>query len=56
MDEMLAEQTALERAPPKSALQLLKDKDIRWQLGSISVIVCCSVLSGISVVMTQARF
>lgn len=56
MDEMLAEQMALERAPLKSALQLLNDKDMRWQLASISVIVCCSVLSGIPVVMTQARF
>lgn len=53
---MLAEQAALERAPLKSALQLLKDKDLRWQLVSISVIVCCGVLSGISAVMTQARF
>lgn len=52
MDEMLAEQAALERAPPKSALQLLKSKDVRWQLVSISVIVCCNGLSGISAVTT----
>uniref|UniRef100_H3D0N7 Solute carrier family 2, facilitated glucose transporter member 5 n=1 Tax=Tetraodon nigroviridis TaxID=99883 RepID=H3D0N7_TETNG len=50
IDEMLAEHAALERAPPKSTLQFLKDQDVRWQLVSISVIVCCSVLSGISVV------
>lgn len=56
MDEMLAEQAALERAPPKSALQLLKDKDNRWQLASISVLVCCSVLSGITVVRRQLPF
>lgn len=53
---MLSEQAALERAPPKSALQLLKDKNVRWQLVSISVIVCCNGLSGVSAVTTKARF
>lgn len=53
---MLAEQAALERAPPKSLLQFLRSRDIRWQLVSISVIVCCCQLSGITVVTTQARF
>ncbi|XP_056887269.1 solute carrier family 2 member 9, like 1 [Takifugu flavidus] len=50
VDEMLNEQAALERAPPKSALQLLKDKNVRWQLVSISVIICCNGLSGISAI------
>lgn len=53
---MLSEQAALERAPPKSALQLLKDKNIRWQLVSISVIVCCNGLSGVSAVTMKTRF
>lgn len=56
MDEMLSEQAALERAPLKSALQLLKDKNVRWQLVSISVIVCCNGLSGVSAVTMKARF
>uniref|UniRef100_H2TBL4 Solute carrier family 2 member 9, like 1 n=1 Tax=Takifugu rubripes TaxID=31033 RepID=H2TBL4_TAKRU len=50
IDEMLNEQAALKRAPPKSALQLLKDKNVRWQLVSISVIICCNGLSGISAI------
>lgn len=56
MDEMLAEQAALKRAPLKSTLQFLKDKDIRWQLVSISVIVCCCQLSGITVVTNAGPF
>uniref|UniRef100_A0A3B4VI97 Solute carrier family 2, facilitated glucose transporter member 5 n=1 Tax=Seriola dumerili TaxID=41447 RepID=A0A3B4VI97_SERDU len=32
MDEMLAEQAAIEAAPPKSPLQLLRDRTVRWQL------------------------
>lgn len=53
---MLSEQAAHERAPPKSALQLLKDKNVRWQLVSMSVIICCNGLSGVSAVMMTARF
>lgn len=56
MDEMLVEQAALERAPPKSALQLLKDRDVCWQLVSISVIIFCNGLSGVSAVMMKAHF
>ncbi|KAF3689562.1 Solute carrier family 2, facilitated glucose transporter member 9 Glucose transporter type 9 [Channa argus] len=46
MEEMLAEQAAIEAAPPKSLLQLLRDRSVRWQLITISVICCCSQLSG----------
>lgn len=56
MEEMLSEQAALERAPPKSALQLLKDRNVRWQLLSMSVIVCCNGLSGVSAVTLTAHF
>uniref|UniRef100_A0A3P8RPX1 Solute carrier family 2 member 9, like 1 n=1 Tax=Amphiprion percula TaxID=161767 RepID=A0A3P8RPX1_AMPPE len=32
MDEMLIEQAAIEAAPPKNPLQLLRDRTVRWQL------------------------
>uniref|UniRef100_A0A672GLJ7 Solute carrier family 2, facilitated glucose transporter member 5 n=1 Tax=Salarias fasciatus TaxID=181472 RepID=A0A672GLJ7_SALFA len=32
MDEMLVEQAAIEAAPPKSPLQLLRDRTVWWQL------------------------
>nr|QCL11559.1 glucose transporter 9 [Lateolabrax maculatus] len=52
MDEMLAEQTAIEAAPPKSPLQLLMDRTARWQLITMSVIYFCNLLSGSSAINT----
>lgn len=56
MDEMLAEQTAIEAAPPKSPLQLLMDRTARWQLITMSVIYFCNLLSGSSAVRTETYF
>ncbi|KAM7423142.1 hypothetical protein PAMA_010930 [Pampus argenteus] len=50
MDEMLAEQAAIEAAPPKNTLQLLRDKTVRWQLITMSMIYCCNQLSGMSAI------
>lgn len=50
MDEMLAEQAANEAAPPKSPLQLLRDRTVRWQLMSMSIIYFCNQMSGMSAV------
>uniref|UniRef100_A0A8D3CHF5 Solute carrier family 2, facilitated glucose transporter member 5 n=1 Tax=Scophthalmus maximus TaxID=52904 RepID=A0A8D3CHF5_SCOMX len=50
MDEMLAEQSAMKAAPPKSPLQLLGDRSVRWQLISISLILYCNQLSGTSAI------
>lgn len=50
MDEMLAEQAAIEAAPPKSPLQLLGDRTVRWQLITMSMIYCCNQLSGMAAV------
>eukprot|EP00064_Thunnus_orientalis_P017708 superscaffoldBa00003834_g17794 len=52
MDEMLAEQEAIEAAPPKSILQLLRDRTVRWQLITMSLIYCCNQLSGMSAIST----
>ncbi|KAI3370350.1 hypothetical protein L3Q82_025126 [Scortum barcoo] len=52
MDEMLAEQAAIEEAPPKTPLQLLRDRTVRWQLITMSLIYCCNQLSGMSTVST----
>ncbi|XP_040015334.1 solute carrier family 2 member 9, like 1 [Xiphias gladius] len=52
MDEMLAEQAAIESAPPKSPLQLLGDRTVRWQLITMSLIYCCNQLSGMSAINT----
>uniref|UniRef100_A0A4W6D6C9 Solute carrier family 2, facilitated glucose transporter member 5 n=1 Tax=Lates calcarifer TaxID=8187 RepID=A0A4W6D6C9_LATCA len=48
MDEMLIEQAAIEAAPPKNPLQLLRDRTVRWQLITMSLIYCCNQLSGIT--------
>lgn len=53
MDEMLAEQVAIEAAPPKSPLQLLRDRTVRWQLISMSIIYSCNQLSGMSAVRME---
>lgn len=53
MNEMLAEQAAIEAAPPKSSLQLLRDRTVRWQLMSMSVIYFCNQLSGMSAVWME---
>ncbi|XP_035518265.1 solute carrier family 2 member 9, like 1 [Morone saxatilis] len=52
MDEMLAEQAAIESAPPKSPLQLIRDGTVRWQLITMSTIYCCNQLSGMSAIST----
>ncbi|CAB1428114.1 unnamed protein product [Pleuronectes platessa] len=52
MDEMLTEQAAIEAAPPKSSLQLLSDRTVRWQLISMSLIYTCNQLSGMSAIST----
>ncbi|XP_019942139.1 solute carrier family 2 member 9, like 1 [Paralichthys olivaceus] len=52
MDEMLTEQASIEAAPPKSLLQLLSDRTIRWQLISMSLIYSCNQLSGMSAINT----
>ncbi|XP_022057305.2 solute carrier family 2 member 9, like 1 [Acanthochromis polyacanthus] len=52
MDEMLIEQAAIEAAPPKNPLQLLRDRTVRWQLISMSTIYCCNQLSGMPVIST----
>ncbi|XP_011473386.2 solute carrier family 2, facilitated glucose transporter member 9 [Oryzias latipes] len=50
MDEMLMEQLASEAAPPKSFLQLIRDRTVRWQLITMSTIFCCNQLSGMSAI------
>ncbi|XP_070814257.1 solute carrier family 2 member 9, like 1 [Chaetodon trifascialis] len=52
MEEMLAEQAAFEAAPPTGALQLLRDKTIRWQLVTMWIVYISNQLSGMSVVST----
>ncbi|XP_038551574.1 solute carrier family 2 member 9, like 1 [Micropterus salmoides] len=52
MDEMLAEQAAIEAAPLKSPLQLLRDRTVRWQLITMSTIYCCNQLSGMPAIST----
>lgn len=52
MDEMLAEQAAIEAAPPKSPLQLLRDRAVRWQLITVFVIGFCNQLSGAAAIST----
>ncbi|XP_050930490.1 LOW QUALITY PROTEIN: solute carrier family 2 member 9, like 1 [Lates calcarifer] len=52
MDEMLIEQAAIEAAPPKNPLQLLRDRTVRWQLITMSLIYCCNQLSGMSAIST----
>lgn len=50
MNEMLAEQAALEAAAPKSPLQLVRDRTVWWQLISMSTIYFCNQMSGMSAV------
>ncbi|XP_041836743.1 solute carrier family 2 member 9, like 1 [Melanotaenia boesemani] len=52
MDEMLTEQLAIEAAPPKSPLQLLRDRTVRWQLITMLTIYGCNQLSGMPVIST----
>ncbi|XP_063767634.1 solute carrier family 2 member 9, like 1 isoform X2 [Eleginops maclovinus] len=52
MDEMLAEQAAIDAAPPKTPLQLLRDRTVRWQLLTISIIYFSNQLSGMSTIST----
>ncbi|KAM6927934.1 solute carrier family 2 member 9, like 1 [Xenentodon cancila] len=52
MDEMLTEQLAIEASSPKSALQLLRDRTVRWQLITMATIYICNQLSGMSAIST----
>ncbi|XP_033938913.1 solute carrier family 2 member 9, like 1 isoform X1 [Pseudochaenichthys georgianus] len=52
MDEMLAEQEAIDAAPPKTPLQLLRDRTIRWQLLTMFIIYLSNQLSGMSTINT----
>ncbi|KAM4740181.1 solute carrier family 2 member 9, like 1 [Anableps anableps] len=52
MEEMLIEHMVLEASPPKSPLQLLKDRTVRWQLITMFVIYCCNLMSGMSAIST----
>ncbi|XP_010774451.1 solute carrier family 2, facilitated glucose transporter member 9-like, partial [Notothenia coriiceps] len=52
MDEMLAEQAAIDAAPPKTPLQLLRDRTVRWQLLTMSIIFWSNQLSGKSAIST----
>ncbi|KAF3855941.1 hypothetical protein F7725_016664 [Dissostichus mawsoni] len=52
MDEMLAEQAAIDAAPPKTPLQLLRDRTVRWQLLTMSIICWSNQLSGMSTIST----
>lgn len=47
---MLVEQAAIEASPPKSPLQLLRDRAVRWQLVTLSIIYFCNQMSGMSAV------
>ncbi|KAF7648397.1 hypothetical protein LDENG_00157690, partial [Lucifuga dentata] len=50
IEEMVAEQAAIKVARPKSVLELLRDKSVRMQLVTISVISSCIQLSGMSAI------
>ncbi|XP_074474634.1 solute carrier family 2, facilitated glucose transporter member 9-like [Sebastes fasciatus] len=52
MDEMLAEQVAIEAAPLRSPLQVLRDRTVRWQLLTMAVIYTCNQMSGMSAIST----
>ncbi|XP_037535172.1 solute carrier family 2 member 9, like 1 [Nematolebias whitei] len=52
MDEMLSEQQVLEAAPPKSPLQLLRDRTVRWQLITVYTVCMCNQLSGMNTIGT----
>ncbi|XP_028262591.1 solute carrier family 2 member 9, like 1 [Parambassis ranga] len=52
MDEMSTEQAAIEVAPLRSPLQLLRDRTVRWQLITMSTVYCCNQLSGMSAIST----
>ncbi|XP_029946746.1 solute carrier family 2, facilitated glucose transporter member 5-like [Salarias fasciatus] len=50
MDEMLVEQAAIEAAHPKTPLQLMKDRTVRWQLVTAVCIFLFNNLSGMFVI------
>lgn len=52
MEEMLLEQAAIEAAPPKSPLQLLRSRRAHWALFTLFLIVGCNQLCGLSMVST----
>ncbi|TNN80801.1 Solute carrier family 2, facilitated glucose transporter member 9 [Liparis tanakae] len=55
MEEMQAEQAAIEQHPQRGGLQLLADRGVRWQLLTMSVVYCCNQLSGIPAVRMLLR-
>lgn len=50
---MLSEQQVLEAAPPKTPLQLLRDRTVRWQLITVYTICMCNQLSGMNTVRSD---
>ncbi|CAJ1051449.1 solute carrier family 2 member 9%2C like 1 [Xyrichtys novacula] len=50
MEEMLAEQAVINAAPPKTPLQLIKDRTVRLQLIIILIIYFCNQMSGMSAI------
>ncbi|XP_024915701.1 solute carrier family 2 member 9, like 1 isoform X2 [Cynoglossus semilaevis] len=48
--DMLAEQAAMEAAPPKTPLQLIRNRNVRWQLITMAFIYGCNQLSGSSAI------
>ncbi|KAL4655936.1 hypothetical protein GN956_G5493 [Arapaima gigas] len=50
IEEMLAEQAAIQRERPKSVLELLRDKSVRWQIVTVLVTSISIQFCGISVI------
>lgn len=50
---MLAEQVAIDTLPRKSPLQVLRDRTVRWQLLSMSIIYWSNQMSGMSAVRME---
>lgn len=50
MEEMLIEHMTMEASPPKSPLQLLQHRTVRWQLITMFIIYSCNQMSGMSAV------
>ncbi|XP_076012900.1 solute carrier family 2 member 9, like 1 [Genypterus blacodes] len=46
IDEMLAEQAAINVVRPKSTLEVLRDRNVRWRLITVVTISSCLLLSG----------
>ncbi|KAF7642241.1 hypothetical protein LDENG_00261620, partial [Lucifuga dentata] len=50
IEEMVAEQAAIEMARPKSLLELFRDKSVRWQIITLFIIGTCIQFSGMSAI------